>query len=94
LLRSLELVDAISSRGIPVIVGAQVGETSLLTRAALTVASSAGDLLMAQEGAYGTYLLAQDICEPVLMFGRGGRLDTGSVSLKERSGLGLNVISL
>lgn len=93
LLRSLELVDAISSRRIPVIVGAQVGETSLLTRAAMTVANYAGDMLLAQEGAYGTYLLEHDICEPVLKFGRGGRLDIGAVSLQDRFGLGLSVIS-
>ena len=39
LLRSLAVVDAARAAGIGLIVGAQVGETSLLTRAALTVAA-------------------------------------------------------
>jgi L-Ala-D/L-Glu epimerase len=51
-----------------------VGETSLLTRAALTVAAQAHDLLLAQEGAFGTHLLAADVCEEPLMFGAGGQL--------------------
>ncbi len=57
LLRSLNVAEAARRRGIPIVVGAQVGETSVLTRAALVVARSAGDRLLAQEGAFGTYLL-------------------------------------
>ena len=56
------------------IVGAQVGETSLLTRAALTLATAAFDLLAGQEGAFGTHLLSRELCRPVLMFGPGGEL--------------------
>ena len=74
LLRSLEVVREAVRLGIPVIVGAQVGETSLLTRAALPVARAAGEQCLAQEGAYGTYLLESDICEPALMFGHHGIL--------------------
>ncbi|MEE9280638.1 MAG: hypothetical protein V3V67_10730, partial [Myxococcota bacterium] len=59
---------------IPVIVGAQVGETSLLTRAALSVAQAARGILVAQEGAFGTLLLERDVCDPPLMFGPGGVL--------------------
>jgi len=55
-----------------VIVGAHVGETSLLTRAALTVANSARDLLVAQEGAFGTHLLARDVVRAASHV-RGGR---------------------
>jgi hypothetical protein len=57
------------------IVGAQVGETSLLTRVALSVAQASGDSLIAQEGAFGTHLLQHDVCTPPLMFGAGGTLD-------------------
>jgi L-alanine-DL-glutamate epimerase-like enolase superfamily enzyme len=78
LLRSLGVVSAARARGIPVIVGAQVGETSLLTRAALTVAQVAGSDLLAQEGAFGTFLLEHDVCEPPVMFGAGGTLDPRS----------------
>jgi L-alanine-DL-glutamate epimerase-like enolase superfamily enzyme len=75
LLRSLGVVSASRARGIPLIVGAQVGETSLLTRAALVVAQAAGEDLLAQEGAFGTFLLERDVCDPSLMFGAGGMLD-------------------
>lgn len=75
LLRSLSVVDTARARGIPVVIGAHVGETSLLTRAALTVASRAADILLAQEGAFGTMLLEADVCDPPLMFGRGGILE-------------------
>lgn len=74
LLRTLALVDAARSRGLSLIVGAQVGETSLLTRVALVAARAAGDALLAQEGAFGTLLLESDVCAPSLMFGRGGVL--------------------
>lgn len=74
LLRSLELARAAGMRGLPLIVGAQVGETSLLTRAALTIAANFPQRLVAQEGAFGTHLLKQDIVAEPLMFGRGGQL--------------------
>jgi L-alanine-DL-glutamate epimerase-like enolase superfamily enzyme len=78
LLRSLDVVAEARRRGIGVIVGAQVGETSLLTRAGLTVAHAAGSSLVAQEGAFGTHLLAHDVCDPPLMFGPRGLLDASS----------------
>lgn len=74
LLRSLELAEVARERSIRVIVGAQVGETSVLTRAALPVAQAAGEALYAQEGAFGTRLLSQDVCANPVMFGFGGRL--------------------
>jgi L-Ala-D/L-Glu epimerase len=46
-----------------------------MTRVALSVAQAAGDRLIAQEGAFGTHLLQQDVCTPPLMFGSGGTLD-------------------
>jgi L-Ala-D/L-Glu epimerase len=46
-----------------------------MTRVALSVAQAAGDRLIAQEGAFGTYLLQQDVCTPPLIFGVGGTLD-------------------
>jgi L-alanine-DL-glutamate epimerase-like enolase superfamily enzyme len=88
LLRSLEIVEKARAAGIGVIVGAQVGETSLLTRAALTVAHQARDVLVAQEGAFGTFLLASDICEPPIMFGAGGILDVSAHPSVGRPGFG------
>jgi L-alanine-DL-glutamate epimerase-like enolase superfamily enzyme len=91
LLRSLAIVRGARAAGIGVIVGAQVGETSLLTRAGLTVAQAAGDLLVAQEGAFGTFLLERDVCDPPLMFGKAGVLDLAmhpSAALGPGFGLG------
>jgi len=89
LLRSLATVEAARARGIGVIVGAHVGETSVLTRAALTVAAHAGGALVAQEGAFGTMLLRRDVASPVLMFGRGADLAIGRVLDPTSPGLGL-----
>ena len=89
LLRSMDVLDAARQRGIRVIVGAQVGETSLLTRAAMTLAAAAGDLLEAQEGGFGTHLLSRDICEPVLMFGPAGRIEEEAVRFTGQAGFGL-----
>lgn len=80
LLRSLELLAAARATGLRVNVGAHVGETSLLTRAALSVANAARDILVAQEGAFGTHLLAHDVVEAPLMFGAGGVLDSSSLA--------------
>jgi len=86
-LRSLAVAEQARVAGIPIIIGAQVGETSILTRAALTVANQYRDNLLAQEGAFGTYLLEHDITDTPLNFGKGGRLDTQPIS--GQPGLGL-----
>ena len=88
LIRSLDVIAAASARGIGVIVGAQVGETSLLTRAGLTAARAAGSALMAQEGAFGTFLLQRDVCDPPLMFGHGGVIDVAANPMVTAPGLG------
>lgn len=89
ILRSLAVAERAKQIGIPNIIGAQVGETSILTRAALTIANSYRDIVIAQEGAFGTLLLERDICDPPLMFGAAGRLDTTALS-----GAGLGLIRL
>jgi L-Ala-D/L-Glu epimerase len=93
LLRSLRLLPAIRDRGLGVIVGAHVGETSILTRAALTIANGAKDILIAQEGAFGTRLLTADVAQPPLMFGKGGVIDVDDLGLGGIPGLGLNISS-
>lgn len=92
LLRSLALLEQLQASGLRVVVGAHVGETSVLTRAALTVASAARGSLVAQEGAFGTHLLAHDVIEPPLMFGAGGVLSAASLS--GRPGFGLSPPSI
>ena len=91
LVRSLQVLQACRQMGLAIVVGAQVGETSLLTRAALVVAQTARDILLAQEGAYGTFLLQTDVAEPVLMFGNKGELDAPFTELALEAGLGLSV---
>jgi L-alanine-DL-glutamate epimerase-like enolase superfamily enzyme len=93
IIRSLEIVNLARQLKVPVIVGAQVGETSLLTRAALTVASAARDVLIGQEGAFGTMLLENDICSPSLMFGKEGKLEIDEAKFDQLPGFGLQIDS-
>lgn len=91
LLRSLDLVSQIRRRQLGLIIGAQVGETSVLTRAALTVANTARDVLIAQEGAFGTHLLARDVVDPSLTFGAGGVLELDE--LQAGAGWSLDIVT-
>ena len=75
IIRALRLIDAVIKLGWPVIVGCHVGETSLLTRAALIPADVAGGNLVAQEGAYGDYLMNWEPVYPMLKFGHCGILN-------------------
>ena len=93
LLRSLALVKNARDSGIAIIVGAQVGETSVLTRAGLIVARAAGGDLLAQEGAFGTHLLEVDVAMPPLMFGPAGILNADAHALSTRAGWGLTLRS-
>jgi L-Ala-D/L-Glu epimerase len=79
LLRSIATAQKAARHGHGVIVGAHVGETSLLSRAALTVAQSCRDALLAQEGAFGLHLLQHDVVPDSLTFGRGGHLAAHAV---------------
>ena len=89
ILRSIDVGKRAASLGIDMIVGCQVGETSILTRAALPVMRSVAPNLIAAEGAFGTWLLQRDLTSPSLRFGDAGRLEVGDVSRKP--GLGLVV---
>ena len=92
LLRSLEFVEQLRARGLRMILGAHVGETSILTRAALTVANCAQDILIAQEGAFGTHLLTRDIADPPIMFGEGGIVDVSVLEIAQTHGFGLALL--
>ncbi len=86
--RALDIAQKTKELGCKAIVGAQVGETSILSRAALTVVNSYRDIIMAQEGAYGTLLIEKDVAVPDLKFGAAGVLNwTPSTP----NGLGLNI---
>lgn len=75
ILRALEVADTARELEVPLVIGAHVGETSILTRAALTVAHACRNQVIAQEGAFGTYLLEKDVVRNPLMFGKKGNLD-------------------
>jgi L-alanine-DL-glutamate epimerase-like enolase superfamily enzyme len=75
MMRSVRVARLAKELGLRLIVGAHVGETSVLTRAGLTIADLGRDILVAQEGAFGTHLLERDAVTPCLMFGAGGVLD-------------------
>jgi L-Ala-D/L-Glu epimerase / N-acetyl-D-glutamate racemase len=90
MIRSLEVVEAARGHGVDLVLGAQVGETSLLTRAALTIARAAGNALVAQEGAFGTWLLERDVCHPPLMFGADGVLDAAVYPMVAGPGFGID----
>lgn len=91
ILRSLEAAERAAALGIPVIVGAQVGETSILTRAGLTAMLAAGPNLDASEGAFGTHLLRRDLTRASLMFGDDGAVNADREGLGAAPGLGLAV---
>ncbi|MEO1262872.1 MAG: enolase C-terminal domain-like protein [Bacteroidota bacterium] len=75
LLRSLELIDALKARDKKIIIGAHVGETSILTRAGMCAANAAGNHLVAQEGGFGLLLLEKEPVGPSLMIGPKGQID-------------------
>jgi L-alanine-DL-glutamate epimerase-like enolase superfamily enzyme len=88
LLRALKMIEELKKLRWPVIIGCHVGETSLLTRAALVVSSSAGNSLIAHEGAFGDYLVEGEPVSPILKFGQQGLLDLNSpYHLKTLQGL-------
>jgi len=57
LLRTLTMIRAARTRGLGIVVGAQVGETSILARAGIVAAHAADSSLVGYEGAFGTRLL-------------------------------------
>jgi L-alanine-DL-glutamate epimerase-like enolase superfamily enzyme len=90
LLRSLEMIGKLRELDIDIIIGAHVGETSLLTRAALILADAAGRHLAAQEGAFGEHLLQSDPMTTLIQFGKEGKLNTGSMNYRNYHGFGLS----
>lgn len=87
LLRSLKIAARTKESGVGLIIGAQVGETSILTRAALAIAAQHKGHLLGQEGAFGTHLLERDVTKEPLSFGSCGQFDASD--LGQRQGLGI-----
>jgi L-alanine-DL-glutamate epimerase-like enolase superfamily enzyme len=91
LLRTLQALDAARAAGVGLILGAHVGETSLLARAGLAVAGRAGAGLEAYEGAYGAWLLKRDPLTPSVAFGVDGRVRPGRDWRPDAPGWGLDL---
>lgn len=91
LIRSQKIAAKAEALGIGLIIGAQVGETSILTRAALSVANSNRSNLIASEGAFGTILLKEDLTIPSISFGKAGALDIAQIMNTKEKGLGLKI---
>ena len=72
LLAAKAIADFGLSAGLRVQVGAQVGETSLLSAAGRHLAAHLPQLESA-EGSFGTHLLSEDITADPIMFGPAGR---------------------
>lgn len=88
-LRTLEIGRKAVARGHGLIVGAQVGETSLLSRAGLAVASGLDRNVLGREGAFGTHLLQYDISRQDIRFGQSGMVSVAA--LAKKPGLGVQV---
>jgi muconate cycloisomerase len=82
---SLAIAKLAQDAGIKVQVGAQVGETGILSAAGRTFAAHLPELAFA-EGSFGTWLLAEDVTFENVAFGYGGR-----ASLLKTRGLSVTV---
>lgn len=90
-LRAIEMVRAAREQGLNIIVGAHVGETSILTRAAVVLIQYLQNSQLATEGAFGTHLLVRDLVEEPLQFARDGSLSLSQTSCLARPGSGVCV---
>lgn len=89
ILRSMEIAQAGQELEIPLIFGAHVGETSILTRYGVTVANAFREGLSAQEGCFGRFLIKHDAVSPSLNFGFGGVFRTHKLTGTNVKGSGL-----
>ena len=74
LCNSTKIRDLAYENGIQCMMGAQVGETAILSAAGRHFATHSSDLLFL-EGSFGSLLLESDIAEENLTFGPGGKGD-------------------
>jgi L-alanine-DL-glutamate epimerase-like enolase superfamily enzyme len=75
LLNSLDIARACLKKNIELIIGAQVGETAILTRASITLSRTINNEVRTMEGAFGTLFLMEDLTDRSLKFGRNGTLN-------------------
>lgn len=87
LYHSLKIARLAADRGLSVQIGCQVGETSILSAAALRLLSLLGEVRFL-ENCYGGLLLKQDLTEKSLRFRRAGV----PPPVPEQPGLGVHVL--
>lgn len=87
ILESLRIVALAKEHGIKCQLGAQVGETSILSAAGRHVAAIAQDFVF-HEGSFGTHLLAYDLTQSPVHFSAQG---LGSIDEISSPGLGVEV---
>ncbi|MFT5859144.1 MAG: L-alanine-DL-glutamate epimerase-like enolase superfamily enzyme [Flavobacteriaceae bacterium] len=75
LLNSLEIAKACIAQKLELSIGAQVGETAILTRASIALARCINNNVKTMEGAFGTLFLVEDLIKKSLQFGKGGVLN-------------------
>ena len=74
LINSIEMGKRAIELGMRVIVGAQVGETSALTRAGFLLSSALSHEIIAHEGGYGMLLLESDPFREYYQLGKKGQI--------------------
>jgi L-alanine-DL-glutamate epimerase-like enolase superfamily enzyme len=92
LLRSLKMIKVFKNCGISYVIGSQVGETSLLTRAALALVTLSEHKPLFFEGGFSNHLLTVDPATPNLIIGLGARIENLS-KVNKKNGLGLNLLT-
>ena len=88
--RTLPVVEVTSRNQIPIILGSFVGETSILSRLWLVVASRCDPDLFAAEGAYSTHLLQTDITNTPIIVQPPGTIDVPETVINS-AGLGIEI---
>ena len=73
LLGVLRVIEAAHSSGLDVQLGAQVGESCILSAAGVCLAAGTFSFRWL-EGFFGTHLLVKDLCSADIRFGHGGRV--------------------
>ena len=91
ILRAIEVARVARANGLDTIIGAHVGETSILTRAAIVLVQYLQNSQLATEGAFGTNLLTRDLAHETLQFAHDGRLRLSQHHCLTQPGLGLKV---
>ena len=91
ILRAIELASLAQQKQISIVVGAHVGETSVLTRGTLVVLQFLRNKQIAVEGAFGRHLLTSDLSDEVIEFDANANIDLDSLEALRKPGSGLSV---